>query len=60
MGIPKFYRWMSERYPCLSQVISESEVSAAGWLLRIACTPRIAETKRRGASADPGAIARPA
>ena len=26
MGIPKFYRWMSERYPCLSQVVAESEV----------------------------------
>jgi 5'-3' exonuclease len=26
MGIPKFYRWMSERYPCLSQVVQEAEV----------------------------------
>ncbi len=26
MGIPKFYRWISERYPCLSQVVQENEV----------------------------------
>ena len=26
MGIPKFYRWMSERYPCLSQVVNDYQV----------------------------------
>ena len=26
MGIPKFYRWISERYPCLSQVIAQQQV----------------------------------
>lgn len=26
MGVPKFYRWVSERYPCLSQVIQEHQV----------------------------------
>lgn len=26
MGVPKFYRWASERYPCLSQVIQEHQV----------------------------------
>ena len=27
MGVPKFYRWLSERYPCLSQTIREHKVS---------------------------------
>ena len=26
MGVPKFYRYMSERYPCLSQVIKEHQI----------------------------------
>lgn len=26
MGVPKFYRWMSERYPCLSQVVAADNV----------------------------------
>ncbi|KAK6030201.1 hypothetical protein OSTOST_03672 [Ostertagia ostertagi] len=26
MGVPKFYRWISERYPCLSEVISDTEI----------------------------------
>ncbi|VDM60999.1 unnamed protein product [Angiostrongylus costaricensis] len=26
MGVPKFYRWISERYPCLSEVIVDSEI----------------------------------
>lgn len=28
MGIPKYYRWISERYPCLSRVVREHEVGA--------------------------------
>jgi 5'-3' exonuclease len=38
MGIPKYYRWISERYPCLSQIVREHEVRArpagvaVGWL----------------------------
>jgi hypothetical protein len=30
MGIPKFYRWTSERYPCLSRTIKDNEVRAVG------------------------------
>eukprot|EP01134_Creolimax_fragrantissima_P002793 CFRG2793T1 len=26
MGIPKFLRWLSERYPCISQVITDDQV----------------------------------
>ena len=26
MGIPKFYRWISERYPCLSQIVKDYQV----------------------------------
>ncbi|XP_036369646.1 5'-3' exoribonuclease 1 isoform X4 [Octopus sinensis] len=26
MGVPKFYRWISERYPCLSEVIREFQI----------------------------------
>eukprot|EP00056_Hartaetosiga_gracilis_P020841 m.21565 g.21565 ORF g.21565 m.21565 type:complete len:1259 (+) comp8733_c0_seq2:76-3852(+) len=26
MGIPKYYRWVSQRYPCLSQVVCVDEV----------------------------------
>lgn len=27
MGVPKLYRWLSERYPCLSEVVSDSQVT---------------------------------
>jgi 5'-3' exoribonuclease 1 len=26
MGVPKFYRWISERYPCLSQVVRDYQI----------------------------------
>ncbi|VDK61687.1 unnamed protein product [Onchocerca ochengi] len=26
MGVPKFYRWISERYPCLSEVIRDEQI----------------------------------
>jgi 5'-3' exoribonuclease 1 len=26
MGVPKFYRWISERYPCLSQIVREHQI----------------------------------
>jgi 5'-3' exoribonuclease 1 len=26
MGVPKFYRWISERYPCLSETVKEYQV----------------------------------
>lgn len=26
MGVPKFYRWISERYPCLSEIIREHQI----------------------------------
>ena len=32
MGIPKYYRYMSERYPSLSAVVEEAEVCSI-WLL---------------------------
>ncbi|VDO07664.1 unnamed protein product [Rodentolepis nana] len=26
MGVPKFYRWISQRYPCINQIIKDNEV----------------------------------
>ncbi|XP_074599461.1 5'-3' exoribonuclease pacman [Brevipalpus obovatus] len=26
MGVPKLFRWLSERYPCLSQIVKDNEV----------------------------------
>ncbi|XP_043213031.1 5'-3' exoribonuclease 1-like, partial [Amphibalanus amphitrite] len=26
MGVPKFFRWMSERYPCLSEIVKEYQI----------------------------------
>jgi len=26
MGVPKFYRWISERYPNISRVINDNQV----------------------------------
>ena len=30
MGVPKFYRWISERYACLSEVVKEHQVGEQG------------------------------
>ena len=35
MGVPKFYRWISERYPCLSQNVKEYQVRHIIWFLII-------------------------
>ncbi|KAK4137654.1 hypothetical protein BT67DRAFT_438900 [Trichocladium antarcticum] len=26
MGVPKFFRWISERYPAISQLIAENRI----------------------------------
>lgn len=26
MGVPKFFRYISERYPCLSEIVKEHQV----------------------------------
>lgn len=26
MGVPKFFRYISERYPCLSELVKETQV----------------------------------
>ena len=26
MGVPKFFRWLSERYPTISQLIAENRI----------------------------------
>lgn len=26
MGVPKFFRWISERYPTISQLIAENRI----------------------------------
>ncbi len=26
MGVPKFFRWMSERYPMISELIAENRI----------------------------------
>lgn len=49
MGVPKFYRWISERYPCLSQVLKEHQVSRERGLA--ACTGPAAVPSRRGGGA---------
>lgn len=33
MGVPKFFRYMSERYPCLSELLRENQVGLAGSVL---------------------------
>jgi len=30
MGVPKFFRYISERYPCLSEVVKEHQVFDGG------------------------------
>lgn len=27
MGVPKFFRYISERYPCLSELVRENQVN---------------------------------
>lgn len=27
MGVPKFYRWLSERYPCINEYVNQYNVS---------------------------------
>ena len=46
MGVPKFYRWISERYPCLSQVVKDYQVRGVVdvcvlWFLCRGCTYRL-------------------
>jgi 5'-3' exoribonuclease 1 len=26
MGVPKFFKWISERYPCISQVVNDDQI----------------------------------
>jgi 5'-3' exonuclease len=47
MGVPKFFRWMSERYPGISQLIAENRIPEFDCLyvrLSINCSPDVTLT----------------
>lgn len=51
MGVPKFYRWISERYPCLSEVVKEHQVGERGAMAPKAEDPRLRGPLHPGAAA---------
>lgn len=51
MGVPKFYRWISERYPCLSEVVKEHQVGERGATAQKAEDPGLSGPLHPGAAA---------
>lgn len=59
MGVPKFYRWISERYPCLSEVVKEHQVGERGGSGLAGRGPAARSTRGRGLSGLPSACRLP-